>query len=63
MQVTQCDRCRKTRNPSMINRWIEIRFAEGYIAQFCGVKNRDVELCNECFDEFMRFYRTPKDTN
>jgi hypothetical protein len=37
--------------PARIDRWVEIKFAEGKLANFLKVPNRRIELCTECFDK------------
>ena len=55
MTITKCDRCNKEGKWETVNRWVEIRYAEGGLASFIFSKSNTIELCYECWNEFMRY--------
>lgn len=49
MEITICDKCRKAGSEMRINKWVELRYREGVLANFLGVPNKNIVLCEECF--------------
>ncbi len=59
--VTQCDKCKETSSVYKLNRWVEVRYADGMLPTFLGYPNHKLNICEPCFEEFKDWFSNSKD--
>ena len=57
MKVTICDFCQRKGHDLMDNKWVEVRFGDGSLANFFKTKIRKTEICYDCWQKLLEIFR------